>query len=283
MMSMDAISRLGFQLANFCDTSGNPSASKVYRAARIILAQDGLVGYFGSGSGVASQEQYHSAYGLAKAFAELELSIPAVIRLGGNGEDRAVEILRDIGAHLPAEVRAYRKDDTPAFIADRFAELVEQAHDASWTPRRRALPGFVGSGYHFPITGGRVWIDDARARADPAAAACVVEHASGLLKLDDEGREPFRAEGRRVILSIALHTPGEVAAGVLQDLHRPVLAVAAQANGRGYRQTDFDERLGETVGAPELLLTCHAAARAEVANDAGLAQDDPRRRVDLGR
>ena len=71
MMSMDAISRLGFRLANFCDTSGNPSAGKVYRAARIILAQPGLVGYFGSGSGVASQEQYHSAYGLAKAFAEM--------------------------------------------------------------------------------------------------------------------------------------------------------------------------------------------------------------------
>ena len=50
----------GFTIANFTDTSGNPSASKVYRAARIILAQPDLVGYFGSGSGVASQEQYWS-------------------------------------------------------------------------------------------------------------------------------------------------------------------------------------------------------------------------------
>ena len=33
----------------------NPSASKVYRAARIILAQPDLVGYFGSGSGVAAR------------------------------------------------------------------------------------------------------------------------------------------------------------------------------------------------------------------------------------
>ncbi|MHC4109044.1 MAG: ATP-grasp domain-containing protein, partial [Planctomycetota bacterium] len=72
MMSMDAVAGQGFTLANYCDTSGNPSAAKVYRAARIILAQPGLVGYFGSGSGVASQEQYHSAYGLAKAFWELE-------------------------------------------------------------------------------------------------------------------------------------------------------------------------------------------------------------------
>src|SRR5436190_10291835 len=92
MMLMDAIVNAGFTIANFTDTSGNPSASKVYRAAQIILAQPGLVGYFGSGSGVASQEQYWSAYGLAKAFWELNLDIPAVIRLGGNTEDRAVEI-----------------------------------------------------------------------------------------------------------------------------------------------------------------------------------------------
>ncbi|MBA3543261.1 MAG: acetate--CoA ligase family protein, partial [Chthoniobacterales bacterium] len=94
MMSMDAIVNAGFTIANFTDTSGNPSASKVYRASRIILSQPDLVGYFGSGSGVASQEQYWSAYGLAKAFWELDLDIPAVIRLGGNTEDRAVDILR---------------------------------------------------------------------------------------------------------------------------------------------------------------------------------------------
>jgi succinyl-CoA synthetase beta subunit len=46
MMSMDAIVNAGFTIANFTDTSGNPSASKVYRAARIILAQPDLVGLF---------------------------------------------------------------------------------------------------------------------------------------------------------------------------------------------------------------------------------------------
>ncbi len=55
MMSMDAITNAGYTIANFTDTSGNPSASKVYRAARIIMSQPGLIGYFGSGSGVASQ------------------------------------------------------------------------------------------------------------------------------------------------------------------------------------------------------------------------------------
>ena len=183
MMSMDAITALGFAPANFCDTSGNPSAAKVYRAARIILAQPGLVGYFGSGSGVASQEQFHSAYGLAKAFVELELSIPAVIRLGGNGEDRAVEILRDACRDLPGAVEGYRKDDTPAFIARRFAELVDAAGGAAWSPRPRKIPGFAGGSYHFAITNGTVWID--HDNCDAAATRLVVEHGGGLLEARD--------------------------------------------------------------------------------------------------
>jgi len=143
MMSMDAIVNAGFTIANFTDTSGNPSASKVYRAARIILAQPDLVGYFGSGSGVASQEQFWSAYGLAKAFWELDLNIPAVIRLGGNTEDRAVDILHRMSQRLCAPVEGYRKTDTPAMIAARFAELVDRycTVDTSSQRRRSAFRG----------------------------------------------------------------------------------------------------------------------------------------------
>jgi succinyl-CoA synthetase beta subunit len=164
MMSMDAIVNAGFTIANFTDTSGNPSASKVYRAARIIVAQPDLVGYFGSGSGVASQEQYWSAYGLAKAFWELDLDIPAVIRLGGNTEDRAVEILQRLSKLLRAPVEGYRKTDTPAFIANRFAELVANAGSAKWKPRPQRMPEFVrtSSAKAIPLKGGRVWIDTAR-------------------------------------------------------------------------------------------------------------------------
>ena len=136
MMSMDAITNEGFAIANFCDTSGNPSPAKVYRAARVILSQPGLIGYFGSGSGVANQEQYWSAYGLAKAFWELNLDIPAVIRLGGNTEDRAVEILQQACKDLPAKVEGYKKTDPPAKIAARFAELVAQSKAAPWEAHR---------------------------------------------------------------------------------------------------------------------------------------------------
>ncbi|MDY7109806.1 MAG: ATP-grasp domain-containing protein [Planctomycetota bacterium] len=187
MMSMDAVTNEGFTIANFCDTSGNPSVAKVYRAARIICSQPGLVGYFGSGSGVASQEQYHSAYGLAKAFIELNMSIPVVVRLGGNSEDRAVDILHDACRDLPATIECYRKDDTPAFCAQRFRDLVEQSGGESVEMQRR-VPDFVGrdDAYHFPIAGGTVWID--HRNCDPETSAFVLEHAADLLELNQNGK-----------------------------------------------------------------------------------------------
>lgn len=188
MMSMDAISTEGFTLANFCDTSGNPSPAKVYRAARIILCQPGLLGYFGSGSGVANQEQFWSAYGLAKAFWELELSIPAVIRLGGNAEDRAVEILQGGCAGLGARVEVYKKTDPPAKIAARFAALVaERRGGEAWRPRLPRKPVFVGAkgAFSFDVKGGRVWIDPAAWRERGAA---IIARANGLLR--DEGGRP---------------------------------------------------------------------------------------------
>ena len=180
MMSMDAIVNAGFTIANFTDTSGNPSASKVYRAARIILAQPDLVGYFGSGSGVASQEQYWSAYGLAKAFWELDLNISAVIRLGGNTEDRAVDILHRMCKLLRAPVEGYRKTDTPAMIAARFAELVVSAGGAKWKPRTPRAPKFIRdpSAAVLPVKNGRVWIDTAQW---PQIGSAVETHAGGLI------------------------------------------------------------------------------------------------------
>jgi len=187
MMSMDAVTNAGFTLANFCDTSGNPSAAKVYRAARIILSQPEIIGYFGSGSGVASQEQFWSAYGLAKAFTEMKLTIPAVVRLGGNSEDRAVEILESVSSFIAAPVEGYRKDDTPAACAERFQTLVEEAGNAPKSMSRH-VPNFVGAAkaYSVPIHGGMLWID--HMACDAETAALVVRHSSNLLKLGDHGK-----------------------------------------------------------------------------------------------
>src|SRR5438876_5177256 len=180
MMSMDAIVNAGFTIANFTDTSGNPSASKVYRASRIILAQPELAGYFGSGSGVASQEQYWSAYGLAKAFWELDLNIPAVIRLGGNTEDRAVDILQRMSRLLRASVEGYRKTDAPAMIATRFAELVGSASGRKWKPRIPRAPRFTKDSptIAFPVKNGRLWIETVQW---PQIRSAIETYSGGLI------------------------------------------------------------------------------------------------------
>ncbi len=190
MMSMDAIVNQGYTIANFTDTSGNPSAAKVYRAARIILQQPDLCGYFGSGSGVASQEQFWSAYGLVKAFWELDIDIPIVVRLGGNAEDRAVGIMHAARSYLSTPIEGYRKTDTPAFVAERFGTLVEASGGKLWQPREPRRPGYVGTGgaASFPIDGGRLWIDT---EAWKKNAGAIVAQSSGLLR--DNAGEPALA------------------------------------------------------------------------------------------
>lgn len=183
MMSMDAALAEGFKIANFCDTSGNPPASKVYRAARIILAQKNLVGYFGSGSGVASQEQFHSARGLVKAFREVWLDVPCVERLGGNQEERAIQILTEYTEDLPAPVECYGKDTPARYCARRLRELVaDYDYGVSRVKPPRASHK---SSYSFDtVTGGTVSYDYAKCDACESKV-CVTDCVPRILKLQD--------------------------------------------------------------------------------------------------
>jgi len=183
MMSMDAVLNRGFKLANFCDTSGNPPASKVYRAAKIILSQPGIRGYFASGSGVASQEQYHSARGLVKAFLEENLEVPAVIRLGGNFEEKAIEILRTCLKSLPAPVEGYGRDDSPEFCAKRLGELMAKAPGRFHSLRPIKDPAFPASGYTFDTLTGKLSIDHPKC-SGCRTKGCLEACAPRILKLE---------------------------------------------------------------------------------------------------
>ncbi len=184
MMSMDAVVEQGFKLANFTDTSGNPPASKVYRAAKIILSQKNIDAYFGSGSGVASQEQFHSARGLVKAFREENLAIPAVIRLGGNGEDKAVEILEMYTRDLPAPVEGYKKDDTAKFCAQRLRELVDEYRPPAEMPDAERKPT-ARQPYSFETLTGTITYDHARC-LECESKVCVETCVPQILKLEDD-------------------------------------------------------------------------------------------------
>ncbi len=191
MMSMDAVTGKEFKLANFCDTSGNPSASKVYRAAKIILSQKNIGSYFASGSGVASQEQFHSARGLVKAFREVGLKVPAVIRLGGNSEELAIEILHTYTKDLPGKVEAYGRDTPAVYCAERLRNLVDSwdyaaAASAPVPVRRTPSP----DSYAFATITGKLSIDRGKC-AECAGKPCIEACAPKILKL--EGEKPVLA------------------------------------------------------------------------------------------
>ena len=190
MMSMDAVLRQGYKLATFVDTSGNPPASKVYRAARIVMAAGPIDGYFGSGSGVASQEQFHSARGFVKAFLEERIDVPVVIRLGGNSEDKAVTILEWLNGWVPAPVEGYRKDDSPDFCAGRLDALIREGQLVQPRPRpgpQRIAPESGARLYQFQtVTGGTITYDH-NVCATCESKVCVQECARQILSLNAEG------------------------------------------------------------------------------------------------
>jgi succinyl-CoA synthetase beta subunit len=185
MMGMDALARHGFVVANFCDSSGNPPASKVYRAARVLLSQPGVDGYFGTGSGVASQEQFHSARGLAKAFLEEPLSVPAVVRLGGNGEEKAIEILTGFTKALGVPVECYGKDTPVDACAQRLAGLIAGfVSPARRRPQRE--PRAAAKPYTFSTPTGEITYDHAVC-AHCESKACVSACVPEILKLSEDG------------------------------------------------------------------------------------------------
>jgi len=131
LLAADTLTRHGLKLANFAETSGNPPASKVYRCAKVILSQPGIEGYCLMGAVVASQDQWHHAHGLVKAFRE-DLAdrpgFPVLVLLAGNKEEESLDILRE-GLHdLPIRLEVYDREyiHQLEFVAGRMKAMVEE-------------------------------------------------------------------------------------------------------------------------------------------------------------
>lgn len=129
ILGVDALNREGLKIANYADTSGNPTAAKVYRAAKLIINQPGIEGYMLGGFIVANQEQWHHAHGVVKALRE-ELpkrpGFPCVILLCGNKEKESMEILKEGTKDLPGRIEFYGSDKVyeTQFLAKRMKALI---------------------------------------------------------------------------------------------------------------------------------------------------------------
>ena len=129
ILGVDALNRQGLKIANYADTSGNPTAAKVYRAAKVIINQPGIEGYMLGGFIVANQEQWHHAHGIVKALRE-ELpkrpGFPCVILLCGNKEKESMEILKEGTKDLPGRIEIYGSNKVyeTEFLAKRMKALI---------------------------------------------------------------------------------------------------------------------------------------------------------------
>lgn len=131
MLGADALICCGLKLANYADTSGNPTASKVYRVVKLIFSQPNIDGYILMGAVVANQEQWHHAHALVRALRE-ELEnrpdFPVIILIAGNKEAESLEILKQGLRGLPARIEVYGRDYVynVDYIAERMKKLVEE-------------------------------------------------------------------------------------------------------------------------------------------------------------
>jgi succinyl-CoA synthetase beta subunit len=131
MLAADALIRKGLKLATYVDTSGNPAASKVYRAIKIMLSIPGLEGYCLAGAVLANQEQWYHAYPLVKALreeAEERPGFPVLILIAGNKEQETHRIIKEGLKDVPLKWELYGREHVYEidFIAARMAELIEE-------------------------------------------------------------------------------------------------------------------------------------------------------------
>ncbi len=128
MLGASAFVARGFKIANYADTSGDPTASKIYLVIKSIFSQP-IDGYVLMGACLANQEQWHHAHAIVKALreeAKKRPGFPVVILLAGNKEQEAHEIIKIGLKDAPLRWELYGRDyiyDTD-FIANRIEELV---------------------------------------------------------------------------------------------------------------------------------------------------------------
>ncbi len=139
LTTMDELVPLGFYPVNFCDTSGNPVGSKLYRVTKLIFSQPGIEGYVFV-SCISSQQLDNTARGIIKALKELypetggQPNIPTVLCFRGAWDEDAVDLLKDHGIMAGRWVRVLGRDATERDAANAFRDL----HQVWQTERRSA-------------------------------------------------------------------------------------------------------------------------------------------------
>ena len=100
MATMDLVKHFGGEPANFLDIGGGAKAEQVSQALRLITSDPAVnTIFFNIFGGIVRCDRV--AEGILQALAQLNLTVPIVIRLSGTNEGKAREMLKDVkGANL---------------------------------------------------------------------------------------------------------------------------------------------------------------------------------------
>jgi len=132
LAAMDELVRCGFFPRNFCDTSGNPPASKLYRVTKIILSQDNIQGYVFV-SCMSSQQLDNTARGMIKAFTEVYAetggipTLPALLLFRGAWDKEAITLFKEHGIQDSKKLVVLGRESTERDAAMRFSKLFEES------------------------------------------------------------------------------------------------------------------------------------------------------------
>lgn len=130
---MDELVPLGYYPVDFCDSSGNPVGSKLYRITKVIFSQPGIEGYVFE-SCVSSQQLDNTARGIIKALKELypqttppgQPNIPTVLAFRGAWDEDALKLLEDHGISSGRWVRVLGRGATERDVARTFHALHQE-------------------------------------------------------------------------------------------------------------------------------------------------------------
>lgn len=131
ILGVDALLRQGLKVVDYSETSGNPTAAKCYRIAKLILSIPNIEGYMLGGYIVANQEQWHHAHGIVKALREKVADrpgFPVLLLLCGNKEAESIQILKEGLSDLPIQLEIYGSEHVykPDFLAARMTAMIEK-------------------------------------------------------------------------------------------------------------------------------------------------------------
>jgi len=128
LTTMDELIPLGYYPVNFCDSSGNPTGSKLYRVTKIILSQTHIQGFLFV-SCISSQQLDHTARGIIAALKELypetggKPNIPMVFAFRGSWDDVAIDLFHQHGIADSPWVRILARDSIETDAAMAFDEV----------------------------------------------------------------------------------------------------------------------------------------------------------------